>query len=272
MQTLTEKRVFGDRSGSTAVFLATELGLVAVEVSGEQIGEFSLRYRDTVADVAVADDVVAIATDSGVHTATINDDDRSFTRIAHADAVAIAADLDGFLVAGPDGSVCRVGFDGGIDTIGHTEGVRAIDPPLVAAADGVYRIEDASLTGVGLSDVRDVVGRGVPFAATASGLYTLGNGWMKDVDGSFELVAGDGHESGHAVGADGLFAYSGHAWEPIDSPVAEPIVALAHGAGLLVAVTSAGRLCVDAGDGWRHQLLGVTEARSIAIAADRNGV
>lgn len=272
MQTLTEKRVFGDRSGSTAVFLGTELGLVVVSVSGEQIGEFSLIYREPVADVAVAEDVVAIATDSGVHTAAIDDGDRSFTRIAHADAVAIAADPDGFLVAGPDGAVRRLGFDGAIDTIGHTEGVRAIDSPLIAAADGVYRVEDGSLTGVGLSDVRDVVGRGVPFAATGSGLYTLGNGWMKDVDGSFELVAGDGHESAHAVGADGLFAYTGHAWEAIDPPVAEPIVALAHGAGLLVAATSAGRLCVDAGDGWRNQLLGVTGTRSIAIASDRNGV
>jgi len=42
MQTLTEKRVFGAKTGVTDIFVSTDSGVAAVTVSADQIGAFGL--------------------------------------------------------------------------------------------------------------------------------------------------------------------------------------------------------------------------------------
>ncbi|QHS17761.1 hypothetical protein GWK26_11735 [haloarchaeon 3A1-DGR] len=206
-----------------------------------------------------------------------------------------------FLAATADGDVVSVrvddGTEGGFETtvLGSVDDPRAIDSGLVAAADGVHRATAAGggaiggsgdgtigeaggqnrrtgLEHVGLRDAADVAGEGVPLAATGDGLYWLANGWMEAIEATTSHVAADGE--GHALAAtdEGLFAHadadwSRDAWEHRSLPVAGAVTALAYGPGIALAVTDAGALCVDAGDGWRHQVLGVREVGGIAAHA-----
>ncbi|NUE01458.1 hypothetical protein HUB97_02990 [Halorubraceae archaeon YAN] len=267
MQTLIEKRVFGEQFGTTEVCIATELGLVVVSVSADQVGEFSLSYKGAVSSVAVTAERVAISTPDGVYTASTDGEEYGeFANQFPSESVAVGFGSTGLFTADSDGAVFRINSDGSVTNLGDTAGVRSIDPPLIAAADSVYRISGDELIEAGLSDVNDVSGIGTPFAATTDGLYTLGNGWMETLDGPFSLVASDGHERAHAVGEDGLFVGVNDVWDAEPFPVDEPISAIAHGSGIVAAVTAIGRLCINAGDGWRHQLLGLKRPTSIAVA------
>ncbi|WP_430503634.1 HVO_0234 family beta-propeller protein [Haloparvum sp. PAK95] len=286
---IEEKRVYAGSAGRTDVFVASGLGLVRVALSGDKIGEFTMVSRGTVRDVAVsprrdAPDRIAVATDEDLRVGnlTTGDDHVAGDELDLTDAgVGPAAAVDdhnsGFLVAGEDGAVSVVGAGGDerrIDRIGNVDDPRAVDAPLVAAADGVHRVvgddpDAASLSNVGLADVRDVAGAGVPLAATADGLYYLGNGWMDARPEAAAVVAADGE--GHALASTeaGFYRHAGDAWGP-DSwalaalPVDERVVAAGYGPGVALAVTEAGTLCVDAGDGWRHQVIGARDVEGIA--------
>jgi hypothetical protein len=308
MQTLTEKRVFGAKSGTTTVYLASELGLVVVTVSADRIGEFGLPLRTPVAAVAVTDDRVVLGTDAGVLVsdrrpggdsgagpAGSSAADRRFEPIADdriGSVVAAGVGPTGPLVADAAGGIFRVA-DAGLTHVGAVAGVRAIDGSLVAAADGVYRVAEGGVTHVGLTDVRDVAGHGVPLAATAAGLFWLGNGWMTVAEGPFDRVAADGHGHALAVGPDGLCGHAptadgderadrtgsdgeaaaidGSGWASADVPVKSSVVDIAYGGGIAAAITADGTLCVDAGDGWRQQPLGIEGSRALAVGPGRAG-
>ena len=286
MQTLTEKRVFGSKFGTTELFVASETGLVGVTVSADQIGEFGLAAREPIHAVAVDDRGVLIGTDEDV---LYSDGERTDDRTAQSRSFEA-------LTAAPFGQARNVGWgpagpivadDTGAvfersawssnetesewSTLGDTGGVRAIDGGLIAATDGVYQLTDGAISHVGLSDGRDVAGHGTPLAATADGLFALGNGWLPVQDGSFEAVASDGHGHAHAVGPDGLVRHSdgnltaSDGWGTDELPVGSPVVDVAYGSGIVAAITENGTLCVDAGDGWRHQLLGVRGVSELAV-------
>jgi len=278
MQTLTEKRVFGDKSGTTDVFVASDTGLVGVSVSADQVGEFGLAHRGAVATVAAGDRGVLIGTDEGVRHSEPTDgttpraQSRAFATLdgePFGSAVAVGWGPGGPLAADADGTVAGHDPTDGWVSQGETPGVRAVDGGLVAAADGVYRLTAGGLDHVGLDDARDVAGHGVPLAATASGLFRLANGWQSVQETPVDRVASDGHGHAHAVGPDGLRRRAGDdegAWVPTELPVGSPAVDVAYGGGIVAAVTDDGTLCVDAGDGWRHQLLGVHGVNEIAVA------
>ena len=140
-----------------------------------------------------------------------------------------------------------------------------MDAPLVAASDGVYQLRDAGLEAAGLDDARDVTSRGAPVAATAAGLYELGNGWMVARDGPHETVAGDG-ERAHAVDAAGaLYRRADREWEAVALEAANPVDVTYTDDGTVVA-TEAGSLYVTVGDGWRSRRIGVTGVEA-AVAA-----
>ncbi|MFD1569112.1 HVO_0234 family beta-propeller protein [Halorubrum laminariae] len=207
------------------------------------------------------------------------------------EAVASGADASGADTIDADANDA-VAIDGDSTTlsatttrVGTVSEPRAIDGPLVAAADGIHRVTSDraaasagdtgyALASVGLDDARDVAGTGMPLAATASGLYWLGNGWMTVQEGDATAVAADG--DGHAtavVDGDllvrddaGSGGWDRDAWRETALPVDEEAVALGYGPGVAVAVTAAGTLCVDAGDGWRHQVIGVRDAAGVALA------
>ncbi len=66
MDSIEEKRVFGDRSGALEVYVASSIGVVRVRVAGDTVGEFGLCERCDTRDVAATADSVAIATDEDV--------------------------------------------------------------------------------------------------------------------------------------------------------------------------------------------------------------
>jgi hypothetical protein len=199
-------------------------------------------------------------------------------------------DGDSLLAGDADGRVARfeAGGGGGDEgggasatdgewvTVGETPEVRALDGDLVAAADGVHRVRDDGLASVGLDDARDVAtgGDGVaPLAATGSGLYKLGNGWMEVLDGAVDAVVASADGRAHAVSGGDLFGRGDEgAWTTIPVPVEEDVAAVGHGVGATYAVTEAGTFLVradggrDEGDAdWRHQVLGLREVGGVAV-------
>jgi hypothetical protein len=268
MSTIEEKRVFGDRSGDTTVYLATGSGVVRVSVADDRIGEFALEERCTARDLAAVGDALAVATSEDV---LFDGEPTGF-----GPAVAVGG-TDAPIAAGPDGRVARyrVGADGDGDhggewtDLGSVAEIRAIDGDLLATAGGIYRA-GSGLQYVGLEDANDVSTPGVPLAASSGGLYRLGNGWMSVEEGRFDLVSADRRsEPGTlgracAVGGDRLSVHDPdteewHEREPPASPAA-----VAVGEALYLA-TEGGRLFVDAGDGWRSQTLGLGGVKAMVV-------
>lgn len=280
MQTLTEKRVFGTKTGTTEVFVGTDAGLVVVTVSAEQIGTFGLTDREAVTAVAADHEQVVVGGDSGLRYSRLADADRASSpptfplTTVETDAfdrlVAVGIGPARILVGDENGDVYAVSIDDDsqqVDFLGSTDGVAAIDGDLVAAGDGVYRVAE-EFSHVGLIDVADVAGHGVPLAATSDGLFRLGNGWLAVADGVFRRVASDGHGHASAVDSEGLRTQPDDTtgWHAEELPVDEPIADIAYGSGIRVAITEAGTLCVNAGEGWRHRRLGVPGVTSVAVA------
>jgi hypothetical protein len=307
---IEEKRVYAGSADRTDAYVATETGVVRAAISGDKIGEFELAVRDPARDVAVlgrpgAADLLAVATAEALSVAPVGDDP-AFVPAGIGPAVAVGVHGGAFLVADAGGAIHRVDVDAepgaaeisstDASRIGSVDDPRAIDGPLVAAADGVHRVTGAvgpsavgdspTVEAAGLEDARDVAGAGVPLAATSTGLHWLGNGWMAASGGDATAVAADG--DGHAMavvdgdllvhpGADEVPAaptggivddgWDADSWTDASLPVEERPAALGYGPGVSVAVTDAGTLCVDAGDGWRHQALGVPGVAGVALAA-----
>lgn len=283
MPTIDEKRVYSDTRGATSVYVASGQGLVVASVAGDLVGEFAIACRCTARDVAAAGDRLAVATEEDV---LVGDD---FDETGFGPAVAVGIHDGAVLGADEAGRVGR--FDGDDwATLGDAGEVRAIDGPLVAAADGVHRVAGDDLSHAGLDDVRDVAGAGVPLAATGAGLYTLGNGWMDAFDDACRVVDARGDSGGvgggvgdgavgdssdaHAVLDDGrVRAREGGEWRDVDLPAADPVVGFAYGPDVAVAVTRGGDLLVSeiGGDGggsaggWRSRALGVTDVGGVAI-------
>ena len=281
---IDEKRVYAGSAGRTDAYVATAAGTVRVSLSADKVGAFDMVSRDPARDVAVlargdAPDLVAAATPDGLSVAVVGDDpDFALVDDDPAVAVGAAGGREGVIVAREDGTVERVAFEECGAAVASTTGLgtvadpRAVDAPLVAAADGVYRVTDGTLVDVGLDDARDAAGAGMPLAATGSGLYWLGNGWMTARERAADAVASDGDGHAMAVVDGDLLVHSGgsewdgEAWAVAELPVDETAVALGYGPGVSVAVTDAGTLCVDAGDGWRHQVVGVRDVNGVALA------
>ncbi|WP_255169434.1 HVO_0234 family beta-propeller protein [Natrononativus amylolyticus] len=273
MSTIEEKRVYGNRANATVVYVASGAGVLRVRVANDLVGEFSLCERGTTRDVATDGDRIAAATDEDVLVA---DADDRFEETGFGPAVAVGYDGGTLLAAGGDGRVARR-TDGDWETLRSDPSleVRAIDGGLVGTAGGVYRLHDGGLDHAGLTDVRDVSAPGVPLAATADGLYKLGNGWMQVLEEPVETVAADpASDSGelrraHAVAGLDLYGYADGDWRAVDRS-SVPIVGVAYGEGLY-AVTDRGTMLVaadaDEGDGleWRSRRLGVGSVTGIAV-------
>jgi hypothetical protein len=291
MTSIDEKRVYDDKTGKTQAVLATETGVVVVDVSDDLVGGFTLARRCTARDVATHEGYVAAATDVDVLEAGPGGDVEEgveFESVGFGPVVDVGYDDDGRLLAATeDGTVVARAADGGDggggggdDGDGEGDGddewielggvgtVREIDGPLAATDGGVYRVGDDGLEHAGLTDARDVAGAGgvAPLAATGGGLFRLGNGWMRDREGEFHAVAAAG-DRGLAVGMDGLCADEGSGdWTPVDDlPVDEPVVDVALSAATRYAVTEAGTVLLDAGDGWRSQALGLAGVARLAV-------
>lgn len=271
MPTIDEKRVYDAKTGTTRALVASSIGVVRVEVSDDIVGEFGIEHRCDARDLATAGGALAVATDEDVLIGAFEPTD-------HGPAVAVGVDGDATFAAAPDGTVSRLVRDADEwEALGTVEEPRRMAGPLVAAADGVHRVRGGVVEYVGLDDVRDVAAGGVPLAVTGEALYTLGNGWMRDLAGDFRAVATDAaSERAVAATPEELYerADDGVEW---DAHPEAGVVDAAVTSDLLVAVTDDGKLRVratgteseegeaDAGTAWRGRHIGVPDAAAVAL-------
>ncbi|MDG5819573.1 hypothetical protein [Natronococcus sp. A-GB7] len=273
MDSIEEKRVYGDREGATQIYVASSFGVVRVRVAGDTVGEFGLCERRDAVDVAATADGIAVATDDDVELLepAANASDAELVGTGFGSAVAVGADGSRLLAAGPDGRVAyREDDEWQTLSDGFEPTVRAIDGDLLATDRGVYRVHDGGLDHAGLTDVRDVSAAGVPLAATADGLYKLGNGWMEVLEGSFEVVAADPRSEpgslvrAHAVSETSVYEYGEEVgeWRELDVP--GEIVDVGY-ADAVYAVTADGRFLAATDGEWRSQTLGIDGVTGLAV-------
>lgn len=264
MSSLDEKRVHGANTDAATLFVACDLGVARITVAGERVGKIELVHRCVARDLAISETSLAVATGDDVLVRT--DETIEETGFGPATAVGIT---DGLLAGGPEGTVARREGDGWSE-LGTVESVNAIDGDLLGTDGGVYRLSGDELCYSGLENVRDVAVVDTPYAATATGLYYLGNGWMGALDGEFEMVAADTADRAHAATAERCYEYDGK-WTPIDG-IGESVVGVSYTDGMY-AVTADGTLLTETEDGWRTHPLGLGETHAIvARPADRKPV
>ncbi|SFF80648.1 hypothetical protein SAMN04488063_0359 [Halopelagius inordinatus] len=300
MPTIDEKRVYTENTATETVFVATSVGVVSVSVSDDLVGGFGVAHRCSARDVAVergtADPRLAAAADDDVFVAAAAESDpdapeaATFAETGFGSASAVGFDGATLYAADDEGRVARFEAagegaadgtlgDGEWETVGTVGAVRAVDSDLVAAEDGVYRVTDDGLSAVGLDDARDVAAGAssvAPLAATGTGLFELGNGWMKALSGAFDAVAASADGREHAVSEGDLFARGADGeWAAASLPVEESVAAVAHGVTATYAVTDAGTFLVGAdrsaegereARGWRHQVIGLRDVGGVAVA------
>jgi hypothetical protein len=263
---LDEKRVYGDKRDETAAYVASALGVTRVELAGDQIGRVSLEHQCTATGIAGTDGRLVVGTDEDVLVGT--GEGFAGTDFGPAATVAIADDTP--VAASPDGEVARlVGDDW--ETLGTVGRARRMDGDLLAASDGIYRV-DVGLPALGAGKtVRDVAAAG-PYAATAGGLLAYdGENWHRLVGGDCTIVAADG-ERAHAISEDGLLERRGDDWRVATIPVDAAMADLTHGESLYgvtadgtFLVYAAPELSPDGQGGWGTRALGVREVSGVAV-------
>lgn len=258
MADVTEKRVFDERAGKTTLVVAAAMGVLDVEVASDRLGRFGVSHRCDPTDISSSAGRVAVATEGDVlHRGPEGD---TFEPTGFGPAVAVGYN-DEPVAAGPDGRVAAWREGAWTDLGSLDADVRAIDPPLLATDDGVYRLP--TLDYVGLDDAYDVAAAG-PLAATGEGLYSLGNGWMDELDGPFRVAAA-GPASDHGATHDTLFEREGGTWRAASLPADGSVVDVAYG-DCPYAVTAEGTLLAHGPDGWRAHPLGADGVVGCAVA------
>lgn len=273
MSDLAEDRVYDDRTGKEDVYVAAGRGVAVVEVS-ERVGRFRLDRRCAARDLAVADGLLAVATDEDVLLTDLAGETGDYVETGFGPATAVGFD-DGALLAATDDEY-EIGrlLDPREEptdwlTVADVDApVRAIDGPLLAAGDGVYRLTTDEIVDVGLDDARDVASGGTPLAATGDGLYRLGNGWLDELDGAFVAVetaadeqSGDAPQA-YAATADAVYANDGE-WTRREVPEG-PVADVARGRATY-AVTDDGTVMVDYGDRWETRSLGLEGVGALVV-------
>lgn len=263
---LDEKRVYGETREETAAYVASALGVTRVELAGDQIGRFSLERECTATGIAGGDGHLVVGTDADVLVGTAE----GFVGTDFGPAVSVALADGTPVAAGPDGDLARlVGDDW--ETVGTVGRVRRMDGDLVAANDGIYRIEPGLPAFGGGRAVRDVAAPG-PYAATADGLFGHdGDTWTRLAGGDCTLVAA-ADDRVHAISDDGLLERRGDDWHVTEIPIDAAMADLTHGESLYGAtadgtflVYAAPELAPDGHGGWRSRALGVREVTGVAV-------
>lgn len=262
--TSPEDRTGGAPTG-VRVVVGSRHGLTAIEVVDDEVRDYALVHEDAVRDLSRRPDgTVAAATEVDVVLGV-----EEFEPTGFGPAVAVGGDP--LLAAAPGGDIAR--FTGTewepIGTLSNR--VNAIDGDLLATEDGVFRVTEGGIQHVGLDGAADVSTPGIPHAATDSGLYKLGAGWMTVEEGDFTLVSADpaSAEAGvlgraHAATPDQLYVYDGEEWGPWHIPVDAPMMGIGY-ADAVYAVSADGTLITATESEWRTRHLGLSGVTGIAV-------
>lgn len=281
-----ERRLFGERREETEAFIASEMGVAAVELAADRVGGFSLAARCTATAIASAGGRVAVGTDEAV----LVDTGGGFEAVDDRPAVAVGLDEQWLLAGTPDGEIRRrerpVAESSEWESVGQVDDPRRFDGSLLATGEGVYRVGN-DLESLGLTDAVDVADPGNAvdvadagdavdggevgvFAATADGLYRFVDGeWGREQD-AVDTVTVAGSRA-HAIDGGAVLERDGGEWTATARPGERP-VDLTHGESLY-GVTEDGTVLVaatadttsDGQGGWRSHVLGVRGVVGLAI-------
>lgn len=259
MDDIDEKRIFTEKTTERVAFVAAELGLLIVRLAADRVGDYGIAQRCSPHDLATSGTNIALAAED----VYLGDE----TGIEPTDFGPSAAvgNHSGVVAASPEGDLARYTTSPpGWEALGTLDGVTAIDGDLIGTESGVYRLPE--LTPVGLDQVRDIETNGIPLAATQTGLYRLGNGWMDVLAGDFQMVSGpaDGDFPTYAATPTTCYEYRDGDWQSLELPTTAPIVDAAFG-DCPYLLAADGTLIANAGDGWRPHPVGITKAIGIAI-------
>lgn len=271
MDELAGKRVYADRGGADQLVVAAPPGLVVVAVSDGRVGEFGVARRCAPADVAVPVDPT---TDDGPRLAVATDEDvllapapevSALEPSGFGPAAAVTVDGDRTVAASASGQLAVNDGESWTTVAELSDAPTALEADLVGTTQGVSRLVDGALQPAGLDRVTDLArAAGIPLAATADGLYELGNGWLDVLAGGIQVVAGAPDGRAHAATADALFERVDGEWGPVDVPVDGPVNAVAYGERAY-ALTQHGDLLVEGSDGWGVHPLGLDGVRATDV-------
>lgn len=268
-----ERHLFGDERPTEVGLIASEMGVLRVELAPDRIGGFGLVERCTARDVETDGETVVVGTDEDVFVYTENAGE--FTAFGFGPVVAVGIDGGSIFAAGADGQVGKAsveqatGAETNWERIGEVSGPRQFDGDFLATDTGVVQVGER-LDVLGLSDVSDVARANssdepVLFAGTADGLYRRADSeWVQAHDIPVQRVSFDGSE-GFVVTADGrLLRGDGESWEDVSLPEGKAAFDVVNGESLFV-VTRDGEIMIaaeetaasDGFEGWRTQPLGV---------------
>jgi len=287
VSSIDEKRVYGTRAGRTDLYLACDLGLARVGVSGGQVGEVALVDREPARDVATDDDRLVVAGED-VRLGAVAGDDREsrLEPTGFGPAAAVAADAAAVVAAGVDeggGAAVARRAAGRWTRIGAVPAVSGLTPRFAATVGGVYAIgeQDGDRAGNGDGDgspdslgrVLDAEARDVVdgLAATVDGLYDVsGSEPRRLLEEPVAVVAAgpDGRPGALAVTDGGrLHERDADGWTGVDYPGAAPVAACrADGPALVTADGTVAIRADENGDGeWRTRMLGLPDVRAVAV-------
>ncbi|PSP72226.1 hypothetical protein BRC86_12820 [Halobacteriales archaeon QS_3_64_16] len=276
MSSLDEKRVHDPNTEPERAVVASDTGTALCSIAGGRLGSASLVHRAVAADAATDGERIVLASEEAV----LELDGGVIEELGYGPASAVSIDDRGRVLAAGEGGLARL-EDGEWHSIrpvgpnGPAGEIRAIEGDLLASTAGVYRITSGELRYSGLGAARDVTSVGTPRAATDTGLYALGNGWLEEHNGEFSMIGADPEPSSpgalgraHAAGLGGLYEHVEAGWQRRAVPTEERVVDVAYGE-TTYAVTEDGTLLIaDDGKGnerWRTHPLGLQGVRALAI-------
>ena len=267
MQSLEEKRVFAPDRPARTLYVGTDRGVLALSVAGVHLGRFSMAISGTVQALCAAPGGVVAAVDDRVEV--IRDAELPSAMPATTDGVGVlGADATAVWTATDDLAIRYPRTAGGAPERYRTDApVTAIAPPFIGTTAGLLRYTADGLQSVGLEHVTALTS--APLVGTTAGLYTLGNGWLRQLDGPVRAAAS--HPSHSVVATDtGLFT-DDSGWAPVEAPPASP-VALAVCADAVYAISADGVAMAHLpGEPWTQTHLGVGGITGMVIAETANG-
>lgn len=275
-----ERHLFGKPRETTVGYLASEMGVLRVELAPDRLGGFGIVERCQATAIAAAGDTVVVGSHDDVLRQTGEGD--GFIRVGFGEAVAVGLDDDRLLAASPEGAVAAAptvetaGTDTTWESLTEVTDPRAFDGALLATGDGVVRL-GSTVENLGLENVNDVVqsetddGDGL-LAGGEGGLFEYGGGgWKRILSRSIAWLS-QGEKSVFAVSESGaVLKRSDTGWNELRPEehsavavaAAESTYVLTEGGELLIATDAAA--ATDGVGGWQSQPLGVGSVHGFVL-------
>jgi hypothetical protein len=254
-----ERQLFGEERETTVGYVASEMGVVRIDLAGDRIGSYSLLERCRATAIATAGAVVAVGTDEDVLVDV--GDTGECQRLHFGPAVAVGIDGDTVFAAGPEGELGR--FEGVSnwfrtqreDGIEHDSGVQ--DGAGVHEGAGLQEgaeipNDEPTTPWETLGTVSGPNRMASQYLAADAGVFELG----ESVDGLglsavADVATDDGDENAVLAGTEhGLSRRAGDAtdWSSLDTEPVRRVVA----DGDYLTITDEGIVRERAGEGWRE--------------------